>query len=181
MSHTTQMSLAVAAFAYGLYFMLRKRGVKGGGGGGGAARGAPAITAGAGGGGGGLAGRIRGFLTKWCWWVPSALLLIANASMANTVVGVWSAKILGGLLGFVGGWFHVHAALIAGVAFLLLFIATVWDLVIDHKPDGIAKVGLVLLPVLVLIAAGPMPAHGRNFFDSVDRVSTSQMHSLIRS
>lgn len=178
----TQMSFAVAVLAYGIYFMLRRRGVKGGGGApAGAGKGVPAITAGSGGGGGGVASRIRAFFVKHGWWIPPALLLVGSSSLSNTFVGIWSAKILGGLLGFFGGWFHVSSALIAGVSGLLLFAATLWDLAVDRKPDGIAKTGLMMLPILALIAAGPAAADGRGLFDTIDHAATSQMHSLIRS
>lgn len=146
------MSYAVAVLAFGLYFILRRRG-----------------------GGGG--GRVSKMLAK-AWWVSPLMLLVASAAITNTIIGVWSAKLGGGMFGWVGGLVHASGATTAGVVFLLLLVGTCLDLV-DKRPDGIAKTGLIVLPLLALIMVGPLAGTGRGLLDSINKASAHSVSSLI--
>lgn len=125
-----------------------------------------------------LGRKLTGTLAAKAWFLRPAMLLICAASLANTVLGVWGAKAAGGLLGWIGGWFDVSAALLAGAVGLLLLVGTVLDLK-DKRPDGIAKTGLVLLPILAMVAAGPLAVQGSGLFDSIAQASRSGLSTMI--
>ncbi|MEV3927034.1 hypothetical protein [Actinomadura coerulea] len=125
-----------------------------------------------------LGRKLTGNLGTKVWFLRPAMLLICAASLANTVLGVWSAKVTGGLLGWVGGWFGASAALLAGVVGLLLLVGTALDLK-DKRPDGIAKTGLITLPILVMVASGPLAAQGAGLFDSIAQAGANGLSTMI--
>ena len=118
---------------------------------------------------------------KWAdkaWFLRPLMLLTCAAALANTIIGVWAARLFGAVFGLVGGWFGVSAALLAGVAGLLLLVGTALDLK-DKKADGIAKTGLVLLPILAMVASGPLAAQGLGLFDQVAQAGATALGSMI--
>ena len=127
----------------------------------------------------GILGRkLGGGLAHKLWFLRPAMLLICSASLANTIVGVWAARLAGGGLGWAGELLGMSAATAAGVVGLLLLVGTALDLK-DHRPDGIAKTGLIVLPVLVMVATGPLAASGSGLFDSLAAGASTALASLI--
>lgn len=112
-------------------------------------------------------------------FVPFALLAIGTVTLADTVVGVWaSTYLIEPVLGFLGGFVGVSAALLAGVAFVLLTVAAVFDL-IDLNPEGIAKTAVLVLPFLALVAVGPFAAAGSGLFDAVANTGAGALTNLV--
>ncbi len=125
-----------------------------------------------------LGRKLTGSLAAKAWFVRPAMLLICAASLANTIIGVWGAKAINALLGWVGGWFGASGALMAGVAGLLLLLGTALDLK-DKRPDGIAKTGLILLPILAMVAVGPLAVQGSGLFDSIAEAGRTGLSTMI--
>ncbi|RFU39109.1 hypothetical protein DZF91_24135 [Actinomadura logoneensis] len=124
-----------------------------------------------------LGKKLSGHLLKF-WWLRPSMLLVCSASLASTGVGTWAAHMLGKPMGWVGGWVHVSGALVAGGVGVLLLVGTVLDLK-DRHPDGIAKTGLIALPLLALVASGPLADTGTNLFGSIAQTSASTLASMI--
>lgn len=126
-----------------------------------------------------LTSKLKGKLASKLWFLRPALLLIGSASAANTGVGVWIADhLVAGVLGWAAGMVGIAGALVAGVIVLILAIATALDLK-DRSADGIAKMGLIALPILVLAAAGPLAANGAGLFDSIAGLGTSGLSAIV--
>lgn len=112
-------------------------------------------------------------------FVPFALLAIGTMTLADTIVGVWaSTYLIEPVLGFLGGFVGISAALVAGVAFVLVTIAAVFDL-IDLKPEGIAKTAVMVLPFLALVAVGPVADAGAGLFDAVSSTGAGALTNLV--
>lgn len=112
-------------------------------------------------------------------FVPFALLAIGTMTLADTVVGVWvSNYLIEPVLGLVGSPLGLSAALLAGVAFVLIALAAVFDL-IDLKPDGIAKTAVIVLPFLALAAVGPIADAGAGLFDAVSESGSEALTAVV--
>lgn len=127
-----------------------------------------------------LGRKLTGKWAEKAWFLRPLMLLTCAASLANTIIGIWGARLISGILGLVGGWFGASAALLAGVVGLLLLVGTALDLK-DKRPDGIAKTGLIVLPVLAMVASGPLAAQGLGLFDSLAQAGGSALGSMIGS
>lgn len=125
-----------------------------------------------------LGRKLTGNLATKAWFLRPTLLLICAASLANTIIGIWVARLFGGVLGWAGGLFGASGALLAGVVGLLLLLGTALDLK-DKRPDGIAKTGLVLLPILAMVATGPLAAQGLGLFDSIAQAGQTGLSTMI--
>ena|SRR5690606_5640821 len=125
-----------------------------------------------------ILGRKLGAWATKVWFLRPVLLLTFAASLANTIVGVWAARLAGGVLGLIGGWIGVSAALMAGVVGLLLLVDTALDLK-NKRPDGMARTGLVALPVLVMVASGPLATTGAGLFDQVAQAGATALTAMI--
>lgn len=125
-----------------------------------------------------LGRKLTGNWGAKAWFLRPLMLLICAASLANTVIGVWGARLFAGVLGWAGGLFGASAALLAGVVGLLLLVGTALDLK-DKRPDGIAKTGLVLLPILAMVASGPLAVQGSGLFDSIAQAGATGLGTMI--
>lgn len=97
--------------------------------------------------------------------VPFAFLALAVAAMAYAPlpfglgsIASLAAALAGWVFGIVGGWIGVSSSVIAGLVLVLVLLFGAIDLIKDLKPDGWATAMVYALPVLVLIAAGPVAA-----------------------
>lgn len=122
--------------------------------------------------------KMGGRIAMRLWFVPPALLLIGSASLANTGLGAWIAGALAAVIGWPAGMVGVSATAAIVVVGLLLLAATVFDLK-DRNADGVAKTGLILLPILAIAASGPLADGGANLFDQVANAGTNGLTSLI--
>lgn len=165
------MSYIVCILAFGLYWLsIKKRpswvGKLAGGGGGKSSKGGSK-----GGGGGKFAAAVIEF-------VPFTLLAIATMTLADTAVGRWLTAPVEWVLQFPAGWMGTSTAVLAGVAFALMALAAILDL-LDLKPDGVAKTAVIVLPFLVLIATGPIADAGSGLFERVNQAGTAAMSAIV--
>ena len=122
--------------------------------------------------------KMAGRIAMRLWFVPPALLLIGSASLADTGLGSLLAQVISAVVGWPAGLAGVSGSLVVGVIGLLLLIATALDLK-DRHADGIAKTGLVMLPLLAIAAAGPLADTGTGLFDQVANFGQHGLTSLI--
>ena len=90
-------------------------------------------------------------LVMMVWALAYAPLPFGLGSIAGLL-----ASLLSWGLGFVGGWFGVSGGAVAAVGLLAVVALGLWDLAVDGKPDGIAKTAVYTIPVLALVASGPI-------------------------
>lgn len=122
--------------------------------------------------------KLTGRAASRLWFAPPALLLIGSASLANTGLGAWIAGLLVDVVAWVASFVAVSATAAIGVVMLILLVATALDLK-DKQADGIARTGLILLPILAMSAAGPLPEATGGLFSSVANLGTNGLTSLI--
>lgn len=94
------------------------------------------------------------------WVIPPVLLFLTATTFAVTPAGHWVMGKLAGLLSGMG----LSPAGSAALTIVLLLVGTFLDLR-DKRADGVAKTGLVLIPLLAVIASGPIA-------DAVNGVTT---------
>lgn len=117
---------------------------------------------------------------KGSGFVPFALLAIGVTTLANTIIVTWPvANVVAPIFGWVGGWFGVSGATVAGVVFVLLAIAALLDILNDFDPEGIAMTAVIVLPVLALVAVGPLAAAGSGLFDSISEAGSQALTNLV--
>lgn len=115
---------------------------------------------------------------KFAWVVNALLALIGGAFLAASFVGPWLTDLAAALAGFVGGWVGTSAAIVAGAAVLVMMVIIVLDLS-DGTADGTALAGLVLLPILFGIAAGPIAENGQNLAPAVREMGDASIGRMI--
>lgn len=119
---------------------------------------------------------------KWRkWWVVAIVTALFAASLAATSLGGWLAGLLASLLGVIAGWIGVTGALLAAVAVLVFIPAVIYGFVHDHKADKWEMTGLILLPLLFIIASGPVAAHGGTLTDAVAGFGSNGLSYLVGS
>jgi hypothetical protein len=117
---------------------------------------------------------------KWRkWWVLAIVTAVFGCSFAGTVLGGWVAGLLRGLLGLPAGWMGITAAAIAAVLVLVLIPLVIYGFVHDRKADKWEMAGLILLPLLFIIASGPVAAHGGTLVDAISKFGTSGLSYLV--
>jgi hypothetical protein len=94
------------------------------------------------------------------WWLVAAFAVLGGCALANTILGTWVAQGIGWLCAIPAGWFATGASLVAAVFMLLLIFAVCYDIGIDHKADKVALAGLIVLPLLFIVASGPVAGGG---------------------
>lgn len=114
---------------------------------------------------------------RYTWWLPYAFLALGVFALAYAPlpfglgsIGTLVAQLVGWLFGWIGSWFGVSATIIAGVLLVLSLAFGLVDLLKDRKPDGAAKTMVFALPVLVLVASGPVAANIGQFIELVGGV-----------
>lgn len=116
---------------------------------------------------------------KWNkWWVVAPLVVIGSGAFANTGLGAWVAGLLGGLLGLPASWMNASASLLATAGVIILLPMVVYGYIHDHQADKKEMLGTVALPLLFIVAAGPLAAQGAGFFDSAAAIGTSLFGGL---
>lgn len=108
------------------------------------------------------------------WWLRTALVLIAGASLADTSVGAWLAARLGDLLGMI----PAPTPMLIGGATLVGVVYVGYEL-LDKKADKREMVVLAILPTLFLAGVGPLASTGAGLSDAVSQVGTNSIGHLI--
>jgi hypothetical protein len=111
---------------------------------------------------------------KRLWFLPFVFLVLAVASLAyaplpfgwGSIAGL-VASLAGWVLGWIGSLIGVPAAIIAGLLLVVTIAFGLVDLIKDHRPDGAAKTMVYAVPVLVLLAAGPLAPTIYGFIDTL--------------
>lgn len=118
-------------------------------------------------------------LKKWCrWYVVLPLALVGAAALANTTLGRWAANGLEGLVGLLAGAIGMSTPLLATGLMLILLALVLYGYIHDRKADRTEIIGTFVLPLLFLIATGPIAGAGSTFFDSIAAVGTSAFGGL---
>jgi uncharacterized membrane protein len=117
-------------------------------------------------------------LAKVMWIINGLLAFITGAALANTWLGQWVAQLFAGLFGWIGGWFGTSSGIVAGVLVLLIAAVVLLDLM-DRVADQPAIAGLIILPLLFLITAGPIDAAGESLYAGAERIGQSSIGRLV--
>ncbi|GAA4672442.1 hypothetical protein [Amycolatopsis dongchuanensis] len=113
---------------------------------------------------------------KWKkWWVVGIVTALFASSLASTELGGWLAGLLRSLLNLL----PVSGALVAAVLVLLLVPAVVYGFVHDRKADKWEMTALILLPLLFIIASGPVAAHGGDLTDAITGFGSNGLGYLV--
>jgi hypothetical protein len=116
---------------------------------------------------------------SWLWAVNAALAAIAGAALVETGLGSWLMGLLTSLAGWVAGLVGTSAALVAGVAMLLLTVMVVLDIAADRKADKVAILSLLVLPMLFVVAGGPVADGGSQLVASIHDLGTGLLGPLV--
>lgn len=119
---------------------------------------------------------------KWNkWWVVAIFAALGACSFANTDLGGWAAGLLRSLLGLFGGVIGVSAALLGALAVLICIPMVVYGFVHDRKANKPELIGLIVLPLLFIIASGPVAANGGRLSDAVSHFGSNGLSYLVAS
>lgn len=108
------------------------------------------------------------------WWLRTALVLIAGASLADTSLGVWLAARFADLLSLI----PAPTTVLIGGATLVGIVYVAYELA-DKKADKREMVVLALLPTLFLAGVGPLAETGSGLSDAVAQVGSNSIGQLI--
>lgn len=118
------------------------------------------------------------------WAIPVALLFIGVCALVWAPipwVGQTVASLGGRVLAFPLGWLgdavHADVATMATLAIVLLLIAGALDL-LDRKPDNYVKTAIVVVPILAVIAAGPVATSVQQVTHAVSGRSTTVVSGI---
>jgi hypothetical protein len=119
------------------------------------------------------------FLAKIMWAVNGMLAFIAGAALIDTWLGQWVSSLIAGLGGWVGGWVGAAGGVVVGVALLLVAVLVVLDL-LDLKADSAAIAGLIVMPLLIVAAAGgPVADAGSQLYAAAQQIGMSSLGQLV--
>lgn len=119
------------------------------------------------------------FLAKVMWAVNGLLAFMAGGALVDIFLGQWLASLASGLFGWVGSWFGVGGGVVGGLVLLLVAVVVVLDL-LDLKADSAAVAGLILIPVLIVAAAGgPIADAGSQLYAGAQRIGMSSLGQLV--
>lgn len=114
------------------------------------------------------------------WWLVAGLCFIGSAAFANTSIGGWIAtNVLGWVLSIPAGWFNVGAAVLATILLLILAVIICYDIGHDKKTDKAALGGLFALPLMAIIAVGPLAGGATTLFDAVANFGSTGVSTLV--
>jgi hypothetical protein len=123
---------------------------------------------------------IRKRKAKWLpWFLAPIVLFLSSTCFALSDLGHWIARVpFGWVTGIPAAFGGPSAAVIATVILVLLLLAALLDLFADKKADGWAKTGIVLVPLLALIAVGPIAQSVNNITNNVGRGGAQGVDAL---
>lgn len=114
---------------------------------------------------------------KWKkWWVVMPATALFACAFAATPLGGWVAGMLRWLLNLL----PVSGALVAAVLILLGIPAATYGFVHDKKADKWEMSVLIALPLLFIIASGPVAAHGGNLTDAISHFGSQGLGYLVQ-
>ncbi len=125
------------------------------------------------------------FRSKWIWWLPFSLLLLAVFALAFAPIPFTDLSVAG-LVAWLVGWafnlvgsaFGVSGSVIAGVALFVVLAAGLVDLFKDRKADGWATTMVYSAPVLALLAAGPIAPQILEFVQTISGVGPTVVTTI---
>lgn len=118
---------------------------------------------------------------KWKkWWLVAIVTALFACSFAGTQLGGWTAGLLRALLSLPAGWIGATAALFAAIAVLILIPLVYYGFRHDKKADKWEMAGLILLPLLFIIASGPVAAHGGTLVQAVSQFGSQGLSYLVQ-
>lgn len=119
------------------------------------------------------------FLAKIMWAINGLLAFMAGGALVDIFLGQWLASIVSGVFGWVGSWFGVAGGIVGGLVLLLVVMLVVLDL-LDLKADSTAIAGLIVIPVLIVAAAGgPIADAGSQLYAGAQRMGMSSLGELV--
>lgn len=102
------------------------------------------------------------------WWLIVPMVAIGSCAFANTTWGAWVTSVLANLLSWPASWFAgATTPMVGAVVMILLLAIVIYDIGHDRKADKMALIGLALLPMIFVIASGPVANGGTKFTDAV--------------
>jgi hypothetical protein len=117
---------------------------------------------------------------KWKkWWIVAIVTALFSCSFAGTQLGGWVAGLMRSLLGLPASWMHASAALLATIMVLILIPLVYYGFRHDKKADKWEMAGLILLPLLFIIASGPVAAHGGTLVEAISRFGSQGLGYLV--
>jgi len=108
------------------------------------------------------------------WYVKSILFAIFSVSLAQTIVGGWLVAGLRWLIGLT----TLPIGALGGALVLLALIVLIADIWKDKKADKLAQAAILLLPILFVVAAGPIAPTGKGLTDSFANISANGLAFL---
>ena len=118
---------------------------------------------------------------KWRkWYIVAIVTGLFACSLASTGLGVWLAGMISSLLSGLAGLFGASGALLAAVLVLVLIPAVIYGFWHDKKADKWEMGCLIALPLLFIIASGPVAAHGGDFTDAITSFGSHGLSYLVR-
>lgn len=128
---------------------------------------------------------LKKFNLKRAWWLPFILYVVAMFALLfaplplgwGNLAGL-AAKVLNFPLGWVGGLIGANAAIIAAVLLVVLLVLGIVDLWKDKKPDGWARTMAITVPILALVASGPIAKQVRDTVDTVNDKSPAVVEQI---
>jgi hypothetical protein len=118
---------------------------------------------------------------KWKkWWIVATVTTLFACSFAGTQLGSWVAGMLQRLLSALTFWTGVPSALYAGLAVLILIPLVYYGFRHDKKANKAEMAGLILLPLLFIIASGPVASHGGTLTDAITNFGNQGLTYLVR-
>lgn len=117
---------------------------------------------------------------KWNkWYIVAATTLLLSCALASTNLGGWLASLLGDLLGFLGGLISISGALIGAILVIPMILAVIYGFVHDRKADKWEISLVILLPLMFVIASGPVAAHGGDLTVAVSHFGSDGLGYLV--
>lgn len=107
------------------------------------------------------------------WIIPVILLFLATTSLAVSPPAIWAMGKIGDGVNGLG----FSAAGSAALTIVILLVVLVLDLR-DKKPDGGAKFALILIPLLAVIASGPVGDATRSVNGGVARMGDNVISTV---
>ena len=114
------------------------------------------------------------------WWVVGIVTALFACSFAATNLGGWAASLLGKLFALLANLIGTSGALLAAVAVLIFIPAVIYGFVKDKKADKWEMTGLIALPLLFIIASGPVAANGGTLTDALTNFGSEGLSYLVR-